>query len=78
MLIREGTFIRITTVIHIHASFSYNGLGFCCSNMSHIMRKPDLCLCEYQRHRSACASAQSDECFIIRCIDSTISPVSTS
>ena len=30
-------------------------------NMSLIMRKPVYAICEQQRHRSACASAQSDQ-----------------
>ena len=31
-------------------------------NMSHVMRKPVFALCEQQWPRSACASAQSDQC----------------
>ena len=31
------------------------------SNMSHVMRTPVLAICEQQRRRSACASAQSDQ-----------------
>ena len=30
--------------------------------LSHIMRKPVYAICEQQRRRSACASAQSDQC----------------
>ena len=33
-----------------------------CVQMSHIMRKHVYAICKQQRHRSACASAQSDEC----------------
>ena len=29
--------------------------------MSHVMTKPVFAVCEQQRHRSACASAQSDQ-----------------
>ena len=29
--------------------------------MSHVMRKPVFAVCEQQRRRSACASAQSDQ-----------------
>ena len=32
-------------------------------HMSHVMRKPALCLCKRQRRRSACVSAQSDQRF---------------
>ena len=32
-----------------------------CSDLSHIMRKPVYAICEQQRRRSACASAQSDQ-----------------
>ena len=38
-------------------------------NMSHIMRKPVLAICEKQRCRSDCASAQSDQhlcCSLLR------------
>ena len=31
------------------------------SKMSHVMTKPDFAICEQQRRRSACASAQSDQ-----------------
>ena len=40
-----------------------------CVNMSHIMRKPVFAVCEQQRHRSACASVQSDQglyCSLLR------------
>ena len=30
-------------------------------HMSHVMRKPVYAICEQQRHRSACTSAQSDQ-----------------
>ena len=36
-------------------------LRLCCLHMSHVMRKPVLAICEQQRCRSACASAQSDQ-----------------
>ena len=36
------------------------------------MRKPVLALCEKQRRRSACASAQSDQPICFRCLDSII------
>ena len=35
----------------------------CKDNMSHVMRKPTFAICEQQRRRSACASAQSDQLF---------------
>ena len=38
--------------------------------MSHVMRKPVYAIGEQQRHRSACASAQSDQCLVVRCLDS--------
>ena len=31
-------------------------------DMSHVMRKPVYAICEQQRRRSACASAQSGQC----------------
>ena len=31
-------------------------------NVSHVMRKPVFAICKQQRHRSACTSAQSDQC----------------
>ena len=40
------------------------------------MRKPVYAICEQQRRRSACAFAQSDQHFVVRCLDSIISPVS--
>ena len=40
--------------------------------MSHVMRKPVYVMCEQQRRRSACASAQSDQRFVVRCLDSLI------
>ena len=39
--------------------------------MSHAMRKPVHAICE-QRHRSACTSAQSDQCLCFHCLDSII------
>ena len=39
-----------------------------CNNMSHVMRKPAYDICEQQRRRSACASAQSDSTFVVRCL----------
>ena len=41
--------------------------------MSHIMRKPVYAICEQQRRRLACASAQSDQRLCFRCLDSIIS-----
>ena len=31
------------------------------NHMNHVMRKPDYGICEHQRRRSACTSAQSDQ-----------------
>ena len=45
-------------------------------NGSHDMRKPVYAICEQQRRRSACASAQSDQRLCFRCLDSIISVVS--
>ena len=42
------------------------------------MRKPVYAICEQQRRRSACTSAQSDQRFFVRCLDSIISLVSIS
>ena len=39
------------------------------------MRKPDYGICEQQRRRSACASAQSDQRLCFRCLDRIISPL---
>ena len=39
-----------------------------CLNMSHVMRKPVYVICEQQKRRLACASAQSDQ----RCLVSII------
>ena len=41
-------------------------------NLSHVMRKPVDAICEQQRRRSACASAQSDQRLCFCCLDSTI------
>ena len=46
--------------------------------MGHVMRKPVLATCKQQRHRSACASAQSDQRICFRCLDSIIPLVSIS
>ena len=46
--------------------------------MSHVMRKPVYAICEQQRRRSACASAQSDQHLCFRCLDSIIPLVSIS
>ena len=40
------------------------------------MRKPVYAICEQQRCRSACASAQSDQRFVVRSLDSIIPLVS--
>ena len=50
--------------LHIPVTFNY---------VSHIMRKPFFAICEQQRLRSACASVQSDQQFVVRCLDSIIS-----
>ena len=45
--------------------------------MSHVMRKAVYAICEQQRRRSACASAQSDlSTFVVHCLDSMIPLVS--
>ena len=36
------------------------------------MRKPVYAICEQQRRRSACASAQSDQHLVDRCMDGMI------
>ena len=41
-------------------------------HLSHVMRKPVLAICEQQRCRSACASAQSDQHLCFRYLDSII------
>ena len=46
------------------------------THMSHIMRKPVYSICEKQRCRSACTSAQSDQHLCFRCLDSIIPLVS--
>ena len=43
--------------------------------MSHVMRKPVYVICEQQRRRSACASAQSDQRLCFRCLHSIIPPL---
>ena len=40
--------------------------------MSHIMIKPVFAICKQQRHRSVCASVQSDQRFVVHCLDSII------
>ena len=40
------------------------------------MRKPAYAICKQQRRRSACASAQSDQPFVVRCLVSIIPLVS--
>ena len=44
--------------------------------MSHVMRKPVYAICEQHWRRSACASAQSDSAFVVRCRDSIIVSIS--
>ena len=44
--------------------------------MSHAMRKPVYALCEQQKRRSACASAQSDQRLCFRCLDIMIALLS--
>ena len=39
------------------------------NDMSHDMRKPIFAICEQERHRSACASVQSDSTFTVHCLD---------
>ena len=46
--------------------------------MSHVVRKPVFAICEQQRRRLACASAQSDQHLCFRCLDSIIPLVSIS
>ena len=45
--------------------------------LSHVMRKPVYAICEQQRRRSACASAQSDQRFVVRYLDSILSLLAT-
>ena len=47
-------------------------------NMRHVMRKPVYAICEQQRRRSSCASAQSDQRLCSHCLDSRIPLVSIS
>ena len=42
------------------------------------MTKPAFAICEQQRRRSACPPAQSDQHFVVRCLDSIIPLVSIS
>ena len=42
------------------------------------MRKPAFAICEQQSRRSTCASGQSDQRLLFRCLDSIISLVSIS
>ena len=46
--------------------------------MSQAMRKPVYAICEQQRRRSVCASAQSDQHLCCRCLNSIIPLVSIS
>ena len=46
--------------------------------MSHVMRKPVYAMCEQQKRRSACASMQSDQRLVVRCLDSILPLVSVS
>ena len=53
--------------------------------LSHVMRKPVYAICDQQRHRSACASADQPAhlhsligAFVVRCLDSIIPLVSIS
>ena len=46
--------------------------------MNHVMVKPVYAICEQQRRRSACASAQSDQRLGCSCLDSIIPLVSIS
>ena len=48
------------------------------NNLSNVMRKPVFAICEQQRRRSACASANSDQHLCFRCLNSIISQVSIS
>ena len=41
-------------------------------SLSHVMRKPVYAICEQQRRRSDCASAQSDQRLCFHCLDSVI------
>ena len=45
-------------------------------HMSLIMRKHAYAICNQQRCRPACAPAQSDHTFVVRCLDSIISQIS--
>ena len=40
------------------------------------MKKPIYAICEQQRRRSACVPVQSDQCLVVRCLDSMIPLVS--
>ena len=40
--------------------------------MSHVMRKPVFAICKQQRLRSARASMQSDQRFVVHCLDSIL------
>ena len=57
-----------------HFIDSFTRLLFCflTLHLSHIMRKPVYAICEQQRRRSACASAQSDQRLCFLCLDSII------
>ena len=45
---------------------------------SHVMTRPVFVICEQQKRRSVCASAQSDQRLRFRCLDSIISLLSKS
>ena len=60
--------------------YMYNETGNfnCCqSDMRHVMTKPAFAICKQQGRRSACASTQSDQAFVIRCLDSIIPVLAT-
>ena len=62
-------------MVKVWCNFDRNHLSlFNCipQNMSHVTRKPAYAICEQQRCRSACASAQSDHRLFVRCLDSII------
>ena len=64
-LIRTGGSTRqmwINVVLGVYISFQFGGHGQDVTiQLSHVMRKPVFAICEQQRRRSACASAQSDQ-----------------
>ena len=55
--------IKLCEISKMMRSWNFNALGLISFDnpyMSHVMRKPVNAICEQQRRRSACASAQSD------------------